>query len=257
MATRNSARRRPGCRLVRRSVRQKQRLADAVRDEDHGLLLRLPDAQQLLLHLRARQLVQRAKGSSISRISGSIANARAIATRCCIRRTARAGISSPSRSGAPARSAPGLLASLRFGDALVARPELDVLQGCQPGEQRRLLKDHAALRTPGRSRPSPTRMLPLVGCRKPAIMLTSSCRTRCARQSRRIHLARSGARRPPAPRPGQPRCWFETLGDMVDCDRLAHTAPTPEPERLHPEKIVGLDGLVEKGVRNAYRYEVR
>src|SRR5690606_21020131 len=50
---------------------------------------------------------------------------------------------------------------------------------------------------------------------------------------------------------------FETLGDMVDCDRLAHTAPTPEPERLHPVKIVGLDVLVEKGVRNAYRYEVR
>ena len=53
------------------SVGEKYRFVDAMRDENRGLPFFKPKALQIEIHLIARQRIESAKGSSISRISGS------------------------------------------------------------------------------------------------------------------------------------------------------------------------------------------
>ena len=58
------------------------RLVDIVRDEDDGLSLRLPDAQQLAAHLRRVIESSAPNGSSRKSMSGLTARARATSRRC-------------------------------------------------------------------------------------------------------------------------------------------------------------------------------
>ena len=155
------------------AVGEHQRLPDAVGDEDDRLAARRPDAQQLVLHLDARQLVERAErlvhqqdlriereragdgdallhaAGQLGRILGAGAretDERSRSSRAPERRPCRRRGSSPRTS----RSGRG-----------------------EPGKQRALLEHHA-LPAAGPVTGCPaTRTSPLVACSSPATMLSS------------------------------------------------------------------------------------
>ena len=127
-------------------VAEEHRLVDVVGDEQHGLVALLPDAEQHLLHQRARLAVERAERLVHQQDLGVVGER--AGERHALAHAAREllGIGvlealEPDLPMKPVRDPP----PLGGGHAAQLEPELDVAPDGQPGEQRVALEHHAAL----------------------------------------------------------------------------------------------------------------
>ena len=154
---------------------EEDRLLDVVGDEQHGLALALPDAEQQFLHQRARLVVERAERLVEQQDLRDRWRARA-RSRCAAacRRRAAWDNGARSRTARPGRISRRRSAALRLGHAPLAQAEGDVLAHGQPGKQRVGLEHHAAVRArAGHRRVRRARTRPPVGRSSPATMRSS------------------------------------------------------------------------------------
>ena len=131
------------------AVGEHERLGDAVRDEEHRLAARRPDAQQLVLHLDAGDLVERAE-RLVHQQDLRILRERARDRDALLHAAGELGRIPVAVAGEPdERQELGRLAPARGGvEAAAARAELDVADRGEPGKER-LPLEHDALAAPG------------------------------------------------------------------------------------------------------------
>src|ERR1700730_1561239 len=128
------------------AIGEKDGLRDAVGDENHGLLVLLPDPEQLLLHHLARLGVERAEGLVHEEHGGMVGEHAGYGHALLHPARKLAGIlvlvlGEADQREVPARGGP----ALGPRQALDHRAELHVLDRRAPGEEGVLLEDHAAI----------------------------------------------------------------------------------------------------------------
>src|SRR5215211_6031289 len=125
---------------------KKDRLLDIMRDEEHGLLLALPDAEQELLHQRSGLVVEGAERlveqqdrrlvGQRARDRGALLHAAGELLWVMLRKAGKSDPLKPLAHDATARGR---------RNALLAQPERNVVGDGEPGEQSVGLKHHAAI----------------------------------------------------------------------------------------------------------------